>query len=136
MLMVREPPMICVRGHEYRARPAGKGRDGGGGWKERIWPLSCPERLHAVETRQDNFLLKGSCCLGRVGWLARLGGSVTPHSVFAAGKSCLHFCQGKESHTQGSLAVWVRSEMSPTRTRKVMPRCSEDKVLSPPALLF
>lgn len=45
-------------------------------------------------------------------------------------------CQGEGSHTPGSLAVWVDSELSATGTEKVMPGCSEDTALSPPAFLF
>ena len=36
------------------------------------------------------------------------------------------------SHTQGSLAFWVHSEMSPAGPGRVMPRCTEDRLCNPP----
>lgn len=82
--------------------------------------------MEAGDRNQDFFPLRGNCCLGRQGWLARLGASMTPHPVFTAGKGCFHLGQGEESHVQGSLAVGVHGEYSPTRTGMVTLMRTED----------
>lgn len=40
---------------------------------------------------------------------------------------CLVKVSGKGSQTQGSLAFWVHSEMSPAGPGRVTPRCAEDR---------
>lgn len=124
-------PRRVPRGQELRqelTRP-GSTEQGMRGQKPASGPSPAVKRLPAGEAgdrNQDFFPLRGNCCLGRQGWLARLGASTTPHPVFAAGKSRFHLCQGEGSPIQGSLAVGARGELSPTRTGRVRPRHTED----------
>lgn len=87
--------------------------------------------------KPGRFYAQGKLLSGKSGRLARLRASATPHPVFAAGKSFPFTLSRRGVHTHGSLAVWVFTvqclQLEPGRS---CPRCTEDKVLSPPALLF